>query len=73
MATKYQPNPRVKQIFEDLENYLQFCKDFGYKFDEAELYSNKSFAYRQYNKHITGKTPKNMWEQDMKLSVISDA
>lgn len=34
----YQSNPRVAQIFEDLENYLMFCQDFGYRYDEATLY-----------------------------------
>lgn len=62
----YQPNPRVKQIFEDLEKYLEFCKDFGYKYDEADLYSNKSYVYRQFTKNVTGKSAKNMWEVDVK-------
>lgn len=66
MATKYQSNPRVKQIFEDLEKYLNFCRDYGYKFNEADLYDNKSFAYRQYTKYLVDKPAKNMWEQDAK-------
>jgi hypothetical protein len=57
-------NPRVTQIFEDLEDFLEFCRDFGYKYDESELYSNRSFAYRQYQKCLAGKQPKNMWEID---------
>lgn len=60
------PNPRVKQIFEDLEKYLEFCKTFGYKFDESEIYSNKSFVYRQFTKYLTGKPVKDMWELDAK-------
>ncbi len=43
----FQPNPRVHQIFEDLEKYLEFCADYGYKFDEATLYDMRSFPYRQ--------------------------
>ena len=52
------------KIFEDLEKFLEFCRDYGYKFDEAELYSNKSNSYRNYSKYLAGKPVKNMWEQD---------
>ena len=51
-------------ICEDLEKFLEFCRDYGYKFDEAELYSNKSNSYRNYSKYLVGKQVKNMWEQD---------
>lgn len=57
---------RVNQIFEDLENYLEFCKDYGYKFDESDLYSQRSFAYRQYCKFIAGKPAKDNWAADAK-------
>ena len=60
------PNPRVNQILEDLEKYLNFCVTYGYKFDESELYSNKSFAYRQFTKYLSGKPVKDMWEIDAK-------
>ena len=62
----YQPNPRVAQIFDDLDKYLEFCVDYGYRFDEADLYSNKSHIFRQFNKFITGKPVKNNWETDAK-------
>lgn len=55
---------RIKQIFEDLENYLNFCRDFGYKFDEADLYNNRSFAYRQFTKFVAGKEARDMWAVD---------
>jgi hypothetical protein len=58
----FQPNNKVKQIFEDLENYLEFCKDFGYKFDEATLYDMRSFVYRQHTKQLAGKQPKDGWQ-----------
>jgi len=60
------PNPRVQQIFEDLEKYLDFCKTFGYPFDEAELYSNKSFVHRQFAKYLSGKAVKDNWQLDAK-------
>lgn len=62
----YQPNPRVRQIFDDLENYLTFCVDFGYKYDEATLYDMRNFVYRQHQKQLTGKYPKDGWSADTK-------
>lgn len=60
---QYQSNPRVKQIFEDLENYLAFCQDYGYKFDESTLYDMRSFAYRQFQKAVAGKPAKDNWDE----------
>jgi hypothetical protein len=56
---------RVKQIFDDLDNYRNFCRDHGYRFDEADLYSQRSYVYRQYQKFTSGKTVKNQWEVDL--------
>lgn len=61
-------NHKVKQIFDDLENFLNFCKEFGYVFDEKELYSNKSYVYRQYLKFESGKQVKDNWVLDNKLA-----
>jgi hypothetical protein len=57
-------NPKVQQIFDDLEQYLEFCRDYGYKFNEADLYNWKSYAYQQFNKRVQGKHVKDMWMQD---------
>jgi len=59
-----QPNPKVKQIFNDLEKYKEFCVDYGYKFDESHLYDMRQFAYRQHSKQLAGKQPKNQWLED---------
>jgi len=58
-------NVKYKQIFEDLESLLEFCKDYGYKFDEKDLYNTKSYTYRQYTKFVTGKQVKDNWESDI--------
>ena len=60
----YQSNPRVNQLFDDLENYLAFCQDFGYKYDEATLYDMRSYVYRQHQKQLSGKWPKDSWAED---------
>lgn len=57
---------KINQIFEDLENYLNFCRDYGYRYDEADLYNNRSYVYRQYNKFVAGKEAKDMWAIDSK-------
>jgi hypothetical protein len=61
------PNPRIQQIFEDLEKYLEFCRTCGYNFDESDLYSNKSYVFRQFTKYLAGKPVKDMWELDAKV------
>jgi len=64
MKKKSLVDNRIPQIFADLESYLDFCKDFGYRYNEADLYNWKSYAWQQYNKFKQGKTAKNMWDQD---------
>lgn len=66
MAKRENHNSKTQQIFDDLEGYLNFCRTYGYKYDEAELYSQRSYAYRQYSKFLSGKEPRDMWEQDSK-------
>ena len=56
-------NSKVAQIFDDLENYLAFCQDFGYKYDESTLYDMRSFVFRQFQKVITGKYAKDQWSE----------
>ena len=60
---QFQHNPKVAQIFEDLEQYREFCVDFGYKFDEATLYDMRNFVYRQHNKNLAGKPAKDNWAE----------
>jgi len=66
---EHKSNPKVNQIFKDLEAYLGFCKDYGYRFDEGDLYSTRSYVWCQYQKFLTGKPFKDMWELDMKPRV----
>lgn len=60
----YKPNPKVQAIFDDLEQFQEFCVEFGYRYNEADLYNWKSYAYQQFNKHSQGKHAKDMWIQD---------
>jgi hypothetical protein len=58
------PNPRVTEIFEDLDHYRDFCVDYGYRYNEADLYNFRSYAWQQYSKYSQGKNAKNMWWED---------
>lgn len=58
-------NPRVHQILDDLDQYREFCIEYGYIFDEATLYDTKNYVYRIFTKKLAGKEVKNMWDEDM--------
>jgi len=60
----YKSNPRVAEIQEDLEKLMEFCQDYGYRYNEADLYNFKSYAWQQYNKYSQGKNAKSMWDED---------
>ena len=52
--------PEVKTIFEDLERYHQFCRDYGYPYDERDLYHERS-PYGEYLKMVRGREPWDQW------------
>lgn len=57
-------NNVVNGIFDDLDRFLNFCRDYGYRYNESDLYNWKSYAYQQFMKFTNGKRAKNMWEID---------
>jgi hypothetical protein len=61
---EYRPSPRALATMEDLDNFLEFCVEYGYRFNESDLYNFKAYAWQQYNKFIQGKNAKNMWVED---------
>ena len=61
---EFRPNPRDLSTMEDLNNFLEFCVEYGYRFNESDLYNFKAYAWQQYNKFIQGKNAKNMWVED---------
>lgn len=58
------PNPKAQAVLEDLGKFLDFCVEYGYRYNEGDLYNFKSYAWQQYNKFIQGKNAKNMWVED---------
>lgn len=61
---KIRHNPRATQCLDDLDSYLRFCQDYGYKFFESDLYNLRSYPFQQYNKMINGKNFKDQWLED---------
>jgi hypothetical protein len=64
--TTFTSNPKVRQIQNDLELYLEFCVAEGYKFDEATLYDMRSYVFQQFSKYMSGKNFKDQWDADAK-------
>ena len=60
----HKPSPRAIQTQEDLNKFLDFCVEYGYRYNENDLYNFKAYAWQQYNKFIQGKNAKNMWVED---------
>ena len=54
----FKTNPVINKIFEDLEKYLTFCQDFGYRYNELDLYNFKSYSWQQYSKFSQNKNAK---------------
>jgi len=53
------------QIFNDLEAYLDFCKSYGYKFREQDLYNMRIYPYQQFQKKLNGKNFKDQLGVDL--------
>lgn len=45
--------PEVSKIFDDIENYKEYCRDNMLKFDERDLY--KSEQYKKFEKELRNK------------------
>ena len=61
---QYRPSARALAVQDDLNSFLEFCRDFGYRFREEDLYNFRAYAWQQYNKFSQGKNAKNMWSED---------
>lgn len=64
---------QIKKIFDDLESFLNFCRDYGYRYDESNLYNMRSYAFQQYSKFLAKKPAKNMWIEDSKKLEMSNS
>lgn len=52
--------PEVKNIFDELEKYREFCVTYGYVYDERHL-NNEKTPWGEYQRSLRGKEPRNNW------------
>jgi len=56
----------VDKIFEDLENFQNFCVTYGYNYNPALLYKENNGIYKEFVKFSKGREPRNRWIEDAK-------
>jgi len=59
-------NVRTRDVFDDLDEYLAFCKKYGYYYREQDLYNRRSYVYNSFLRLKAGKWVRNMWIEDWK-------
>jgi len=59
-------NKRTLQLWNELDAYRVFCVDFGYKFEETDLFNMRKYSFQQFNKFRNGKNCKDQWEFDLR-------
>lgn len=57
-------NRTVARVFEDLDAYREFCVEYGYIFNEKDLYKRNT-AYGQYERAKRGDRVINNWDEDV--------
>jgi len=57
----------ITKVFNDLDDCLRFCKEFGWAYNEADLYREDAAGYAEYLRFKSGtRIPKN-WMRDAKF------
>jgi hypothetical protein len=60
--------PDINRIFDELDAYLEFCKEFGFVYNEKDLWNYKS-PYGLFDRYRKGHRINNNWEED-RVNVI---
>jgi hypothetical protein len=55
--------PDINKIFDELDAYLAFCKEFGYVYNEKDLWNFKT-PYGQFDRYRRGQRITNNWRED---------
>jgi hypothetical protein len=53
--------PEVEQIFEELEKFKDFCAEYGYPYNEADLGKEKG-SYGAFKRFVANKPVRDNWE-----------
>jgi hypothetical protein len=56
-------NKQVNRTFDDLDAYKAFCVEYGFRFDEADLYKRNT-PYGQLERLRRGDPVRNNWQTD---------
>ena len=57
----------VTKIYNDLDTYRDFCREEGFRFNEADLYNPKSY-WGLYDRSLNrGLVIENQWEKGAKI------
>jgi len=51
--------PEVSKVFNDLEDYLNFCRFELLPFNQGDLYNNKNSNWKKYVKEVSNKKKRN--------------
>jgi len=64
----YQQNNKatVDAIFDQLEQYREFCVNYGYAYNPAHLNKENNGTYKEFVKLQRGREPRNRWIEDAK-------
>jgi len=57
-------NRNVNRVFNDLEDFKEFCVTYGYSFDEKDLYKRNAVSYNQYERSRRGDAFLDKWADD---------
>jgi hypothetical protein len=60
-------NQNVNRVFNDLDNFKAFCVEYGFVFNEADLYKRNTHAYSQFERVRRGEKIPNNWDVDARL------
>lgn len=63
---KFKHNAALDQLFDELDEYKQFCVEYGYRYDEATLYNMEDYVYRNFSRARSGKDVKDNWMETHK-------
>lgn len=57
-------NAKAIEIYNGVNSYLDFCRDYGYVFNPAHYDDRSQFSYQQYVRMLDGKPFKDQWADD---------
>ena len=57
-------NPFVHQIFNDLEELLEFCREHGHVYDERALTDMTMYTAQQFARYRSHKQVRDQWADD---------